>query len=115
MKKPKLVCEDRLRHFSNKKAMEKVSENTSKRLCIYSDDGQYKLTATRRAIEERYYGMVRYFGSKWFIETHKYDGVKFVPIALSGLRYCVSNKREIIEMLSKSVKFTQAYIELVAE
>ena len=95
--------------------MDKVIENTGKRLCIYSDNGQYRLTATRRATEEHYYGMTRYCGSKWHIETHKFDGNRFVPVVLNGLVYVVSKKQEIINMLKMSVKFTKAYAELAVK
>lgn len=92
--------------------MSKVYENTGKRLCIYSDNGLYRLTATRRAIAEDWGGVIHYYGSKWHIETHQRQGNGFVPYKFSGLQYVVRKKKEIISMLSKSIQFTQAYAEL---
>lgn len=92
--------------------MGKVFENTGKRLCIYSDNGAYRLTAIRRAITEDWGGVTHYYGSKWYIETHQRSGNGFVPFRFSGLQYVVGKKKEIISMLSKSVQFTQAYAEL---
>lgn len=92
--------------------MAKVFENTGKKLCIYSDNGMFRLTAVRRAIMEEWQGVTRYYGSKWYIETHQRQGRNFVPFRFSGLSYCVRKKQEIIDMLSKSVNFKQAYAEL---
>ena len=92
--------------------MEKVYENSGKRICIYSDNGLYRLIATRRAIMEEWNGVTRYYGSQWYIETHQRNGYNFIPFKFRGLNYCVRKKQEIIEMLSKSVNFTQAYAEL---
>ncbi len=105
-----LVCEDR-HHFCFE-VMSKVFENTGKRIIIYSDDGAFRLIANRRAISEDHHGVIKYYGSEWFIETHKRDGHGFVPFRFSGLRYNVRKKQEIIDMLSRSVRFTQAYAEL---
>ena len=95
--------------------MGKVSENTSKKLCIYSDNGMFRLIAVRRAITEDWQGVTRYYGSKWYIETHQRQGCNFVPFRFRGLNYCVRKKQEIIDMLSKSVNFKQAYAELKAK
>lgn len=95
--------------------MGKVSENTGKRICIYSDNGAFRLLAIRRAISEEYHGIVRYYGSKWYIETHQWSGRCFVPFRFTGIQYVVSKKKELIEMLSKSVQFTQAYAELIGK
>ena len=69
--------------------MGKVSENTSKKLCIYSDNGMFRLIAVRRAITEDLQGVTRYYGSKWYIETHQRQGCNFVPFRFRGLNYCV--------------------------
>ena len=95
--------------------MGKVFENTGKRICIYSDNGLFRLIATRRALTEDWNGITRYYGSKWFIETSKREGFGFVPYKFAGLSYVVRKKQEIIELLSKSVQFTQAYAELIGE
>ena len=95
--------------------MTKVFENTSKKLCIYSDNGMFRLIAVRRAIMEEWQGVTRYYGSKWYIETHQRQGYGFVPFRFSGLTYCVRKKQEIIDMLSKSVNFKQAYAELIGK
>lgn len=95
--------------------MSKVFENTSKRIIIYSDNGAFRLIANRRALSEEYNGIVRYFGSEWYIETHQRQGYGFVPYRFSGLRYIVKKKHEIIDMLSRSVRFKQAYAELKAK
>ena len=92
--------------------MEKVFENTSKKLHIYNDNGMFRLIAVRRAIAEDWQGVTRYYGSKWYIETHQRQGCNFVTFRFSGLTYCVRKKQEIIDMLSKSVNFKQAYAEL---
>ena len=42
----------------------KVYENSGKRIVIFSDNGVYKLTATRRAISETVQGVTKYYGSK---------------------------------------------------
>ena len=65
--------------------MAKVFENTSKKLCIYSDNGMFRLIAVRRAITEDWQGVTRYYGSKWYIETHKRQGCNFVPLQWSDL------------------------------
>ena len=92
--------------------MGKVFENTSKRITIYSDNGEFKLVACRRAIMEEINGSVSYFGSKWYIETSRWQGYGYSPFRFSGLKYVFGKKKEIIETLSKSVQFTQAYAEL---
>ena len=92
--------------------MSKVSENTGKRLCIYSDNGLFRMIAVRRAIMETCNGVVHYYGSKWYIETHKRQGTNFVPFRFTGLHYIVKKKQELIDMLSRSVQFKQAYAEL---
>lgn len=94
-------------------SMSKVFENTSSRIVIYSDNGAFKLIACRRAISEEHQGVIRYYGSKWFINTYQRKGNTFVPYQFTtGLRYVVRKKQEIIEMLSKSIRFTQAYSEM---
>ena len=92
--------------------MAKVFENNSKKLCIYSDNGMFRLIAVRRAISDDWQGVKRYYGSKWYIETYQRKDFGFVPFRFSGLTYCVRKKQEIIDMLSKSVNFKQAYAEL---
>ena len=95
--------------------MGKVSENTGKRICIYSDNGVFRLLAVRRAISEEYHGVIHYYGSKWYIETHQRRGFDFVPFRFAGLQYVVRKKQELIDMLSKSVQFKQAYAELIGK
>ncbi len=90
----------------------KVYENSGKRIVIFSDNGVYKLTATRRAISEIVQGVTRYYGSKWHIETHQRQGLGFVPVAFSNLPPIFRKKQEIIDALSRSVQFKQAYQEL---
>lgn len=92
--------------------MEKVYENTGKRVCIYSDSGEFRLIATRRAITEDRNGVTHYYGSKWYIETHQRRGFDFVPFRFAGLQYVVRKKQELIDLLSRSVQFKQAYAEL---
>jgi hypothetical protein len=92
--------------------MDKVSENTGKRICIYSDSGEFRLIATRRAITEDWNGVTHYYGSKWYIETHRRQGFGFVPYKFAGLSYIVAKKKELIDLLSRSVQFKQAYAEL---
>ena len=94
--------------------MVKVSENTGKRLCIYSDNGLFRMTAVRRAVMETCNGVAHYYGSKWYIETHKRQGMDFVPFRFTGLLYIVK-KKQLIDMLSRSVQFTQAYAELTGK
>ncbi len=94
--------------------MSKVLENTGKKLHICSDNGLFMMVAVRRAIMEEYGGETRYYGSKWYIQTHQRKGAGFAPFKFSGLRYVVGKKQEIIDMLSKSVQFKQAYAELVS-
>lgn len=98
-----------------KSIMGKVFENNGGRLVILSDNCQYRLIATRRAISDVCNGIVRYYGSKWYIETHSKKGEVFMPVRLTGLTYIVRKKNEIIEMLSRSVQFTQAYREIVGK
>lgn len=95
--------------------MAKVYENTGRKILIYSDNGMYRLTATRRAISEDWNGITKFYGSKWYIETHKREGYGFVPYKFSGLPYVVSKKQEIMDLLSKSVQFKQANAELKAK
>lgn len=79
---------------------------------MYSDNGLYKLVASRRAISEDHHGVIRYYGSKWYIETFKRVSYGFTPMKFAGLTYIVRKKQDIVEMLSKSVQFTQAYAEM---
>lgn len=95
--------------------MGKVFENTSKKIRIYSDNGEFRLTATRRALQNEWGGVMHYVGSQWYIETHKRQGYGFVPYRFSGLRYIVKKKQELIDMLSRSVQFKEAYAELSAK
>ena len=92
--------------------MSKVCENTGKRILIYSDSGVFKMSAVRRSIMEEYNGTTRYYGSKWYIETYLFKEGRYVPFRFRGIKYCVGKKKEIIDMLSKSVQFTQAYAEM---
>lgn len=92
--------------------MGKVYENTGKKLCIYSDNGVFRLIAIRRAITENKGSVTRFYGSKWYIETQKRSGNGFVSYKFAGLLYVVRKKQEIINMLSRSVQFKQAYAEL---
>ena len=85
----------------------KVYENSGKRIVIFSDNGVY-----RRAISEIVQGVTRYYGSKWHIETHQRQGLGFVPVAFSNLPPIFRKKQEIIDALSRSVQFKQAYQEL---
>jgi len=95
--------------------MAKVFENTSKKVYIYSDNGEFRLIATRRAITEDWNGITHYYGSKWYIETSRREGYGFVPYKFSGLPYIMRKKQELIDLLSKSVQFKQAYAELKAK
>lgn len=95
--------------------MNKVFENTGKRILIYSDNGAFRLIANRRAIYDDHHVTIRYYGSEWFIETHQRQGYGFVPCRFRGLRYNVKKKQEIIDMLSRSVQFKQAYDELTSK
>jgi len=97
------------------RTMSKVYENTGSRITIYSDSGEYRMIAVRRAISEDHNGITHYYGSKWYIETHQRKGFGFIPCTFRGLQYVVRKKKEIIEMLSKSVQFTQAYAEMKAK
>ena len=92
--------------------MGKVVENTGKKLCIYSDNGMFRLTATRKALMDEWGGSMHWVGSKWYIETHKREGYGFVPYRFNGIQYNVKKKKDIIDMLSRSVQFKQAYAEL---
>ncbi len=92
--------------------MSKVCENTGKRILIYSDSGVFKLSAVRRSIMEECNGITRYYGSKWYIETFQWKEGHYVPFRFSGVKYFVGKKKEIIDMLSKSIQFTQAYAEM---
>ena len=83
-----------------------------KRIVIYSNNGVYKLIATRRAISDVVQGVTKYYGSKWYIETQQRKGLGFVPITFSNLPYIFHKKEEIINALSRSVQFRQAYEEL---
>ena len=93
--------------------MGKVSENTGKRICIYSDNGAFRLLAVRRAIAEDHHGAIHYYGSQWYIETQLRKGLSFVPYLFQGIKYVVGKKQDIIDMLSKSVQFKEAYAELI--
>lgn len=90
----------------------KVYENSGKRIVIFSDNGVYKLTATRRAISDVVYGVAKYYGSQWHIETFKRQGSGFVPVVFPNLPSIFRKKQEIIDTLSRSVQFKQAYQEL---
>lgn len=90
----------------------KVYENTGKKIVIFSDNGVYRLTAVRRAISEVVQGVTKYYGSKWYIETQQRKGLGFVPVTFSNLPYIFRKKEEIINALSRSVQFRQAYKEL---
>ena len=92
--------------------MGKVIENTGKRVLIYSDNGLFRFIASRRAITENYNGTTYYNGSKWFIETSKKVENRYLPFRFSGLHYIISKKCELIDLLSRSVQFKQAYEEL---
>lgn len=93
--------------------MGKVFENTGKRMVIYSDNGLYRLIAMRRAITVGYGDSIRYHGQKWFINTHKKTTDGYVECNFIGLDYVVRHRRDIIDMLSKSVQFTRAYSEII--
>lgn len=95
--------------------MGKVFENTSKKVCIYSDNGIFRLIATRRAISENWNGITRYYGSEWYIETAKRKGYGFVPYKFSGLPLIVRKKQNLIDLLSRSVQFKEAYAEMMAK
>lgn len=95
--------------------MGKVFENTSKKVCIYSDNGVFRLIATRRAISEDWNGITHYYGSEWHIKTAKREGYGFVPYRFSGLPLLVRKKQDLINLLSKSVQFKEAYAELSAK
>lgn len=90
----------------------KVYENSGKRIVIFSDNGVYKLTATRRAISDVVQGVTKYYGSQWYIETQQRKGLGFVPVTFSNLPYIFRKKEEIINALSRSVQFRQAFQEL---
>lgn len=92
--------------------MAKVFENNGRRLLIFSDDGVFKLSAIRRAIVEDWNGIIHYYGSEWHIHTFQRSGKGFIPYTFAGVKYIVGKKKEIINMLSKSVQFKQAYAEL---
>lgn len=95
--------------------MGKVYENTKNRLHIYSNDGVFRFIATRRAISESSNGMTYYYGSQWYIETHRRNGNGFERYIFHGLKYVVSNKKAIYDLLSKSVQFSKAYAELTGK
>lgn len=90
----------------------KVYENTGKKLVIFSDNGVYRFTAVRRAISEVVNGITKYYGSQWYIETHQRYGSGFVPVKFDNLSHIFRKKKEIINALSRSVQFKQAYKEL---
>lgn len=90
----------------------KVYENTARKLVVFSDNGVYRLIAVRRAISEVVYGVTKYYGSKWLIDTHQRQGNGFIPVVFRNLSYTVRKKDEIIEALGRSVQFKQAYSEL---
>ena len=90
----------------------KVFENSGKRIVIYSDNGVYKLIATRHAISDVVKGVTKYYGSQWNIETFKRQGLGFVPMKFLNLPSIFRKKQEIIDTLSRSVQFKQAYQEL---
>jgi len=92
--------------------MGKVFENTGKKLCIYSDSGEFRLTATRRALMDEWNGAMHFVGSRWYIETHRRDGYNYVPYRFAGLEYIVKKKQDIMNQLRRSVQFKQAYAEL---
>lgn len=90
----------------------KVFENTGKSLGIYSDKNDFRLTATRRAVVDEWNGIRRYYGSKWFIKTYRLRDRRYEPYRFDSIPYIVSKKEEIIDLLSRSVQFKQAYSEL---
>ncbi len=90
----------------------RVYENTAHKIVAYSDNGAYRLIAQRRAISEQVNGVMRYYGSKWYIETHQRKGYGFAPVVFQGLDYVFKKKEDIIKALSKSIQFKQAYSEL---
>lgn len=93
----------------------KVFDNTGKKIVIYSDNGVYRLTAIRRAIRDVVNGVTRYYGSQWYIETHQRSGKGFVPVRFSNLSYVFRKKKDIVNILSKSIQFRQAYEELKSQ
>lgn len=90
----------------------KVYENTARRIVAYSDDGAYKLIATRRANKKERFGHVAFVGSFWTLETFKRDGMTFQPCVFQGLSSRYNLKQDVINQLRSSVRFTQAYKEL---
>ena len=92
--------------------MSKVYENTARRIVAYSDDGAYKLIATRRANKTERFGHVAFVGSFWTLETFKKEGMTFQPYPFKGIPSRYNLKQEVIDQLKNSVRFTQAYKEL---
>ena len=58
--------------------MSKVYENTARRIVAFSDDGNYKLIAQRRAIQTERHGHTAYAGSYWTLDTYRREGISFV-------------------------------------
>lgn len=48
----------------------------------------------------------------WCIESYRSENGVYQPFRLRGLPYNVDRKRDIIDLLSKSVQFKIAYTEL---
>ncbi|MBR6031365.1 MAG: hypothetical protein IKP36_05310 [Bacteroidaceae bacterium] len=92
----------------------KVFENTARRIVIYSDDGSCKLIATRRANKTERYGHTAFRGSYWILNTLKRTVGGYEPIVFSGLNYRYDFKKDIIDALQSSTRFTEAYKELSA-
>jgi len=92
----------------------KVFENTARRIVAYSDDGVYKLVAIRRANQIEKRGQIAYRGSYWTLETFQRKGGIFVPYTFANLPWRYGKKKELIDVLQNSVRFTEAYKELTA-
>ena len=90
----------------------KVYENTARRIIAYSDDGAFKLIATRRANKTERFGRVAFVGSFWTLETFQRKGGTFQPFVFQGLPSRFDLKQDVIDQLRNSVRFTQAYKEL---
>ena len=90
----------------------RLYENSSRSIIAYSDDGRFKLVATRRSPKTEVFGRTKFVGSYWTVETFALMNGGYKPYTFAGLKSRYAKKEEILSLMAGSQNFKQAYKEM---
>lgn len=95
--------------------MNKVIENTGTKLSIESNDGNYRLTFSKRyEVGQTPTGKPRYYFIGWQVKAYTQRWVTWKPCSSSHIPQNYANKQTVVDFIGTRPAFSMAHKELTA-